>query len=471
MKGRWHHLSLSLQFVTMGAVVLIIGMIVMGFWVTRQIEQGVLNNTAASTALFMRSFIEPEVQELSFSDKLDADTRQQLDQLLQASDLSRRIISFKVWKEEGYIAYSSRPSIIGKTFPTTPNLRKAWTGVVTAEFDTLEDEEDALERATGMALLEIYSPIRQSRTGKVIAVAEFYSYADDLKGNLLDAQLRSWLVVAVVTLFMLGALSGIVVRGSRTIKMQRSDLETHVTDLRQLLSQNEELRKRLQRASRKTVETNERFLRRIGSDLHDGPAQLLAFALLRLDALRKQLGTAGLTSADLNDITVMKDSLSNALTEIRDTCTGLTLPELQELTAEQVIHSVAQSHERRTNTQVNVDINRLPQELTHPLKICSYRFIQEALNNATKHAGGKEQQVTVDYDEDTLHISVSDSGPGFCPDQQDSESGSLGLIGLHERIATLGGTMKITSTPSSGTTISMSCKIYPSQSDQPGFES
>jgi hypothetical protein len=118
------------------------------------------------------------------------------------------------------------------------------------------DEEDALERARSLSLLEMYSPIREIHTGEIIAVAEFYETAEVLRKNLFSANLQSWMVVAVVTLAMLGALSGIVLRGSRTIDRQRTSLEQRVSELSRLLSQNEELRGKLQRASRRTTEIN-----------------------------------------------------------------------------------------------------------------------------------------------------------------------------------------------------------------------
>ena len=84
----------------------------------------------------------------------------------------------------GLIAYSSHKEIIGTTYATTSNLERAWAGEVTAEFDTLEDDEDAQERAAGVPLLEMYSPIRETGTGRIIAVAEFYETAEALKSNL-----------------------------------------------------------------------------------------------------------------------------------------------------------------------------------------------------------------------------------------------------------------------------------------------
>lgn len=191
LMGRWRRLSLARKFAIAGSVVLLAGMVVIGLWVTRQIEDGVIRNTAASTALYMDSFVEPLVQEIAHRDILSPQVRKELDGLLEETAIGQRIVSFKIWKRGGLIAYSSRAEIIGKVFPTTRSLERAWAGEVVGEIDSLEDEEDALERAAGFPLLEMYSPVRERRTGRIIAVAEFYETATALKENLFWVNLKS----------------------------------------------------------------------------------------------------------------------------------------------------------------------------------------------------------------------------------------------------------------------------------------
>jgi len=452
---RWHSISLAHQFALVGALVLLFGMVVIGVWVTRQIEDGVTRNTAASTALYMSSFIEPVVQELAERNTLSAEREAELDALRENTPLGQRVVSFKIWKEKGLIAYSSRKAIVGRTFETTENLRRAWAGQIAAEFDSLVDEEDALERAQGRPLLEMYAPMRERGTGRVIAVAEFYETADALNANLFQAKMESWLVVGLVTLMMLGVLSGIVLRGSSTIDRQHQALEQRVGELSQLLAQNVQLRDRLQRASRHTAEFNEKYLRRIGADLHDGPAQFLALAALRLDALKP---FAAAQNA-LPDIDLVRESLADALAEIRNISAGLTLPELDELSTRQLLENVVGAHERRTRTKVAIEVESAPEDLERSLKICLYRFVQETLSNAFRHAGGAGQRVACRVNGDTLEVKVSDSGPGFDPDQRTEGAQRIGLRGLRERIESIGGSLAIDSAPGTGTTVVLTCGL------------
>jgi hypothetical protein len=278
LRRRWNRLTLARQFLFAGSIVLIAGMGVLGVWVTQQIETGVIRNSAASTALYVDSVITPLLPEISVSGVLSDGARRALDETLSQGSLGRQLAYFKIWQPDGLVAYSSEPSLIGRRFPETENLKEAWRGRVAARFNNLDDEENKTERTFPAPLLEIYNPIREPWSGKVVAVAEFYEIASDLQVTLADARLRSWLVVAAVTLAMMALLSGIVLRGSGVISEQRRALEHRIGELLLLLRQNVELRERVQGASGRAAALNERYLRRISAELHDGPAQLLALA-------------------------------------------------------------------------------------------------------------------------------------------------------------------------------------------------
>ncbi len=362
-------------------------------------------------------------------------------------------MSLKIWARDGKVAFSNHSPIIGATFPITEKLSKAWEGVVAAEFDNLVDEEDHHERTTGLPLLEVYSPIRDARTGHVIAVAEFYEDATKLEQELLYTKLQSWFLVAAITIVILALLSGIVRRGSQTIERQRRVLENRVEQLSKLLSQNEELRIRAQQSSLRATEVNEHFLRRISADLHDGPAQLVGLGLLHLDALRsltEQLPDNA--SPQKTDLETVRRALRDALDEIRTLSSGLSLPELQNLSLKQTLEKAVKMHQQRTKTQVRCSYDGLPSGISMPFKINAYRFVQEALANAFLHGEAKQQELEACFDGSNLEIVVSDRGPGFNPSELGTGDG-LGLRGLRERIESLGGSFEVQSAIDKGTRV------------------
>ena len=221
-------LSLAQQFMLANLVVLTISMIVIGWWVGRQIETGVIDRTAAQTALYVDSFIDPPLQALSAGATLTAEGAALLDRLIEDTPLGQQIVAFKIWDTHGRIVYSTNPALIGQTYPIKDELANAINGEVVSHISDLSDTENLLERGRYTELLETYSPVQASGTNRVIAVAEFYQPVDALRQQIAAARLSSWLVVGAGTLLVYLALTGIVRRGSRTIDRQRAALRAQV---------------------------------------------------------------------------------------------------------------------------------------------------------------------------------------------------------------------------------------------------
>ena len=172
-----------------------------------RIEEVVVRNTANATALYMESFVAPLTQDLGHADNLSDESRARIGALLENTALGRRVVSFKIWRQGGFLADASNTALVGRTFPPTENLKLAWAGEVRADFEDTGDPEDKDENALGVPLLEIYSPIRDVETGRVIAVAEFYEVATQLKADLIWARLIAWAAVAGV-MALIGVVPG-----------------------------------------------------------------------------------------------------------------------------------------------------------------------------------------------------------------------------------------------------------------------
>jgi len=453
--GLWSEQKLTRQFLFASAAVFIAGMSIVGAWISGRIESGVTQNSAISTALYFESFIAPIVQDLATADTLPAPKQELLGRLISTTPLSQRVVSFKIWRHDGVIVYATQPELIGKSFPATPKFRQAWTGQVAAELDELNEEENRLERAEGIPLLEVYAPIRQENSNRIIAVAEFYERADQLRRDIFRAKLQGWLIIGGVAATAVSVLFGIVGRASRTIDQQKRELENKITELQTLLAQNVDLRARVERSSQRALEVNEQHLRRLGAELHDGPAQLLGLALLRLDSFERtsaarQNGGASHGPQSSNDAETIRTAIRDALNEIRHISVGLSLPALDRLSIEETLQAAVRDHTRRTHTTVDADISVDGATAIHPIKTATFRFVQEALNNATRHASGVGQKLRAYLDNGSIVIEVSDQGRGFDPTGQRSED-QIGLAGMRERIESLGGEFAIKSTAGTGT--------------------
>ena len=403
----WQTLSLASRFAIAGGAVLLASALIIGSLVTSRIEAAVVRNTANATAQYMDSFISPLSQEISSGDGLSPGARRSLDEIFTGTPLGERVISFKLWSRNGLVVESSDKTIVGKSFPMTDNLRRALAGEVMADFQDLRDAEDAGENALGVPLLEIYSPIREVWSGSIIGVAEFYEVATDLQRELASARINSLITVTTVLLTIGGSLYLIVLQGSRTIIRQQDTLSRKLEELRALSERHGRLRQRVQQAAGRAAAMNDRTLRQVGADLHDGPAQLMSYVALKLDHLR-ELAPGPAAEAEIDAVA---KSVTDAIVDIRQISRGLSLPDIEARMPCAIIDGVAAAHSARTGAAVAIDC-QLPDDLalSPAIKICLYRFAQEGLNNGWRHGGGDGQEIRAAVDRRSA--VTQGAGPG-----------------------------------------------------------
>lgn len=457
-RGGWRafdRLSLAQWFLLGSLVVLLTGMAAVGVWVSRQIEEGVVQRTAATTALYVDSLIAPPLQSLAAGGGLAPAAVDRLNWLLAETPLGREVVGFRVWDPSGRIVYSTDSALVGQRFPVEGELVTALRGWVAANLGDPEGM-DRLAAIPPEPLIEIYSPVRRGGSDEVIAAAEFYYAADDLEAAIGAARWRSWLVLGIATVAIYLVLAVFVGRASTTIANQQRALAAQVVRLTDLLDQNEVLHERVRGAAARTTALNERFLRRFSAELHDGPAQEISLALLRLDDVTARCtdGLAPLARTEAAaDLERIEASLRRALAEVRSASSGVLLPRLGTLTVAETIEQAVRAHRLRTNSVATVELRDLPREAPLATKIALYRVVQEALANAWRHAAGAGQRVRAEGGPDGLRLEVADAGPGFDPATIGGTDDQLGLVGMRERAESLGGTFRVESAPGVGTRV------------------
>lgn len=420
-------MSLARRYLVASFVVVLGAGIAVALWVGVQIEKSVLDRTSGVTALYIDSFVEPQIASLAKSSTLPATNVEALDKLLSSTELGSRVASFRVWRPDGTIAYSPNRALIGQQFEPEGGLAQALAGAVSVDISDLSGPENAYERERWSRLVETYVPVRERGAAKILAVIEFYQLPDEIDAEVASARATSWVVVALAALLSYLLLAGIVKQGSDTIDRQQGALRERVAELSRLLDQNEALHGRLRRAADRTTALNEAGLRRIGSDLHDGPAQTLSLALLRID--------------ELEGGEVVSDAVSSALGDLRLIASGLRSPSFEPLTLVAVVERGVREHERRTGQKVDLRVTGDPGDAATVVKIGLYRVLQEALSNAARHASGRAIDVDLSRNGDEIRLEVLDRGPGFDPEAIRGEA--LGVAGMRERAELLGGSFEI----------------------------
>lgn len=430
-------MSLARRFLIANLAVVIAASLAVAVWMGTQLERGILDRTASVTALYIESFVEPIIASLATSQTLPPTSVDALDRLLSSTQLGERVVSFRVWTPDAAIVYSPNRGLIGRRFVPEGGLTRALGGEVSAEMTDLSGPENSFERQRWSRLLETYVPVRERGGGRIIAVTELYQLPDEIDAQVTSARIASVVAVAVAALLSYLLLAGIVKRGSDTIERQQRALQDRVSELSALLDQNARLHGRLRDAADRTTTLNEASLRRVGSDIHDGPAQTLALALLRLDELE---GTS-----------VVSDALEGALGDLRLIAAGLRSPAFDDLPLAEVVRRAVREHERRTGQDVRLTIGDVPASAAVVTKIGLYRVLQEALSNAARHARGAAVNVDLSAHPGGVVLEIGDRGPGFDPSTV--RPGALGVAGMRERAELLDGSLEIQPRPGGGTVV------------------
>jgi signal transduction histidine kinase len=237
----------------------------------------------------------------------------------------------------------------------------------------------------------------------------------------------------------------IVRRASNLVTSHQESLIQKMTEAEILATQNERLRRLADDARLEAANSNENLLARIGQDLHDGPIQLVSLLMLKLtEPIRNKPSATGCHGSYDPGVEALT---SRILTELRGISTGLVLPQLEGLTANEILRFAVRQHEDATGTTVSCQIDDLPGDLALPVSICLYRMVQEGLNNAFHHGKAAGQRVEVWADTQSIAIAISDSGPGFpIRDAGNVRSRTgLGIAGLRNRVEALHGTFELIS--------------------------
>jgi signal transduction histidine kinase len=196
---------------------------------------------------------------------------------------------------------------------------------------------------------------------------------------------------------------------------------------------------------RQMNETLEREIHRMAHTVHDEAGQLLVGAQLAIAELGREVPEAGEGLRSIRKILdQVEDQLRRLSHELRPTM-------LDDLGLVPALRFLAEGVGRRSGLSIAVG-SELAQRCPPKVEIALYRIAQEALNNVTRHAQAHQVEIALVPVGDGIECRIQDDGVGF--DAQSMPAGcgpGLGLLGVRERLAALGGSLAIDSMPGRGT--------------------
>jgi two-component system sensor histidine kinase UhpB len=209
-------------------------------------------------------------------------------------------------------------------------------------------------------------------------------------------------------------------------------------------------RQRLRDVAVRALTAAEEERKRIARELHDETAQMLAALLIRVRIVRNSPDPEAL-DALLED---MRREIGESLEGIRRFARGLRPPALDELGLGPAIESHARHLTENVGIAIRVEADPLEGVLTPEAELALYRIVQEALSNVVRHAAATRAKVRVARAPRAVHVVVEDDGGGFdVAGVMAGERRGLGLFGMQERAAYLGGRVDIESRPGRGTRV------------------
>jgi len=194
----------------------------------------------------------------------------------------------------------------------------------------------------------------------------------------------------------------------------------------------------------------ERDLQQIILDIHDGPVQDIFGALSQIQMLRHR---GDVQSPDALVLDRVAASLERALGEIRNFIGAFRPPEFERRPVGAILEQLVVQHESLTGATVDFTMTTpLPDQVPLSLKISLYRILQEALANATRHAGVTHFEVSARANRRHIVVQVRDRGKGFDVAKVLKKEidvgvagGHFGLRGMRDRVAIMNGKLSITS--------------------------
>lgn len=220
-------------------------------------------------------------------------------------------------------------------------------------------------------------------------------------------------------------------------------------------------REEIQRLSRELHSAAEEERKRLARDLHDQCGQVLAGVQYSLEALRTEVAeTLPELSRQFDRISSMVEQIGD---NIRQVSTRLRPSALDDLGLKATLNWLAEDLRRqRPGLELVVEAEDLPENLATDVETSLYRICQEGLNNVLKHSNASRVKVTLKQEMHNVSLTIVDDGCGFPQEEtmeQAMRSGRLGLRGMRERVAALGGTFRLDTQPGAGVRVEVSIPV------------
>lgn len=421
-------MPLSQRFFAVALVVVLGIAIAQGSWTGAYVSDSIVRGVGETAASSINALVSRTLDGALTSGSLSAEDRRDIDAAFDVANStdSTRLLLLRLRKLDGSLVFQTGNDLRDET--SVADQAAAAKGEVSVQLiDVVVPGIGGLP-SSPLPVMKIYTPL-SSNEGDIIGVAELFFGARAIATLQSQARTAAWTIAGLVGFFALGMVAIIVEVTGRVIEAQRLRLATNLARTRGLLKGNIALQQVSERLRMESILANERVLSEVGSDIHDGPVQLLTLLILRMPGANE--------AAETN-----RSLAQQAMEELRAISSGLLLPEMTAMSLGGAIEAAIERHQNLAGRGVEQIID-IPEGTAAPLtaRICAYRVTQEGLTNAFRHGGGATPRIRARLDGTWLEIQVSNPLPDGASLQPSARG--LGLRGMQFRVESQGGQLRL----------------------------
>ena len=297
--------------------------------------------------------------------------------------------------------------------------------------------------------------VHRAITSAEPVLAQSASDDPELKHFLSFSDARSLLCIPLRAAF---ETYGVVLLASpqpRAFSHEQVEMLTAFCNQAVVALQNARLYQSLEQDKQRIIETQDEIRRQLARDLHDGPTQSVSAIAMRLNFTKLLVNREPARAAiELEKLEELARRTAKEIRTMLFTLRPLTL-ETQGLTA--ALQQYAEKLKETEGLEIQID-STLYERLPAKKEGVAFSIIEEAINNARKHARAENIYVRLRPQQDMLVAEVEDDGLGFDLSSVEAtydQRSSLGLVNMKERAALVGGHLTIASEPGKGTQVTL----------------
>jgi PAS domain S-box-containing protein len=195
------------------------------------------------------------------------------------------------------------------------------------------------------------------------------------------------------------------------------------------------------------IQSQETERKRLARELHDDIGQRLSLVASEVALMASQHTDASLNA--MHRLDKLRDELDSLCSDLHGISHDLHSYKLQHLGLKSALKDLCRRL-TQSNFRVDLDVDDMDEPASTEVSLCLYRVVQEALNNALRHAHAQVVAVTITKIQNMFYMTIQDTGVGF---ERDISPQGLGLISMTERLKLVKGELKLDSILGHGTEI------------------